>query len=57
MTGGRGRGFRGASSSITIGSGITTRVAKAPGVGAVSSAKCGICMADLGHVSIGCGYF
>ena len=54
MTGGRGRGSRGASSSNSISSGVKTRAAKASGVGAVSGAKCGMCMASLGNVSLRC---
>ena len=45
---------RGASSSKHISSGVKTRAAKASGVGTVSGAKCGMCMASLGDVSIGC---
>ena len=52
MTGERERGSRGASKSNNISSGVKTRGAKASGVGAVSGAKCEICMTSLGDVPI-----
>ena len=54
MTGGRGRGSGGASSSNSISSSVKTRAAKASGVGAVSGAKYGMCMASLGDILIDC---
>ena len=49
MTGGKGQGSLGASSSSnSISSGIKIRAAKASGVGAVSGVICGMC------ISVGC---
>ena len=52
MTGERVRGFGEASSSNSISYGVKIRTAKASGVGGVSGAQCGMCMAALGDVSI-----
>ena len=55
MTGGWVRVSRGASSFNSISYSVETSVVKAPGVGAVSGANCGMWIASLGDVSIGCG--
>ena len=55
MTGGRVKVSRGAISSNSMSSGVKTRAAKPSGVGAVSDANCGMCMASFGDVSLGCG--
>ena len=54
MTGGRGRGSPGSSSSNSIRSGDKTRAAETSGVAPVSGVKCGMCVAFLGDSSIGC---
>ena len=55
MTGGRGRGSRETNSSNSISSGVKTRIAKASSGGAMSGAKCGMCVASLGDSLIVCG--